>query len=442
MTETFAGEIYHDVFTKQPIDMIKCEADRSIVGATTETLHYFLFCRTKKLLGANDFLPKRINDMADFLVQGNEVPTETLRDEYLNRLCTAVVYRFQNYDHHHCIINILQGGPAFTHTPSRRPSYISAIDKDITDGDRVSAAAAAVDDIVVFKRLISKLSDADDALQKLLRLAHDLSWEGIFGHPIKVALAFGYDGIISEITEQWKALPLPDDELSKTDAKWENFHGANHYIHSAIQSAQRKDLQELIDVYTHFCGPVPLKCHYEDWIITAAKAGDTQILRIIMDVKTKPKMRMTKSTFEKICNAGYPDFISTIFKKGLVRPKDSYGARDCPLSIAIRCGHLDVIRAVLDNGADVEGPAKYSDIPLNTAVRGCNIDAIELLLERGATVPYHYNDQFTSGDPLGVALRTKVKRVYDIIRNTIIDWEEEKEEYLPEFTEARRMAGI
>jgi ankyrin repeat protein len=68
-----------------------------------------------------------------------------------------------------------------------------------------------------------------------------------------------------------------------------------------------------------------------------------------------------------------------------VRINAVHGAKRCTaLHMAARRGNVDVIGALLDEGADIEARDSLGDTPLRRAVNCNQVDAAKLLLARGA----------------------------------------------------------
>jgi len=85
-----------------------------------------------------------------------------------------------------------------------------------------------------------------------------------------------------------------------------------------------------------------------------------------------------------------------------------------PLTVAIRSRRLDVVRFLLDAGANMNIPLQTSQPPLCEAIQTGNLDMIKLLLQRGADVNVRQLDMHGRG-PLMQALQTKNRVVAHLL---------------------------
>jgi len=80
-------------------------------------------------------------------------------------------------------------------------------------------------------------------------------------------------------------------------------------------------------------------------------------------------------------------------KQLLKTDKDLTNARDMDDSTPLHCaawkGHLEVVKALLDAGADINAKSQndhYGDTPLHAASHGNQKDVVKVLIERGANL--------------------------------------------------------
>ncbi len=82
---------------------------------------------------------------------------------------------------------------------------------------------------------------------------------------------------------------------------------------------------------------------------------------------------------------GHLEIVKLLLEKGAnVNAKDKYG--DTPLLRATKQRHLEIVKLLLDKGADVNEKDKYGDTPLLSAVEIDHLEIVKLLLEKGANV--------------------------------------------------------
>lgn len=82
---------------------------------------------------------------------------------------------------------------------------------------------------------------------------------------------------------------------------------------------------------------------------------------------------------------GGSQIVRLLLQRSLARVNQIHGVKRCTaLHMAARRGNVDVIDALLDDGADIEARDSAGDTPLRRAVNCNKVDAAKLLLERGA----------------------------------------------------------
>lgn len=94
---------------------------------------------------------------------------------------------------------------------------------------------------------------------------------------------------------------------------------------------------------------------------------------------------------------------------GIMRPKHSYQME--LLHFAARDGELDLVRSVLDGGADVNEPAENSWTPLHFAAEGGHVFVVQFLLDRGADPGATTFEGYTPLDVAAVYERSSVAEI-------------------------------
>jgi ankyrin repeat protein len=117
-----------------------------------------------------------------------------------------------------------------------------------------------------------------------------------------------------------------------------------------------------------------------------------------MSTSDKGKYFTNKKKFLEAVEEGDLDKIKKIFNKpGFnVNVKDKDG--NTPLIIASREGHTDIVKVLLDKGADIDVVDKSSigTTALIIALKGSHTDIAELLVEKGADVKIKDRHGFTA----------------------------------------------
>jgi len=94
----------------------------------------------------------------------------------------------------------------------------------------------------------------------------------------------------------------------------------------------------------------------------------------------------------------------------LVNAKDASGRT--PLHWACRGVHFEVLKYLLEKGADVNAKTNNGDAPLHYAVLSGNINIVKQLLDHGA---YHSIKNSNSDTPLNIAVATRSKDLMEIL---------------------------
>ena len=66
----------------------------------------------------------------------------------------------------------------------------------------------------------------------------------------------------------------------------------------------------------------------------------------------------------------------------------SYSKGLTPLHYAVLAGHIDVMKCLIEHGAEINALSKVGTTPLHLAVKSGNIDVAKVLIDLGADIDY------------------------------------------------------
>jgi hypothetical protein len=389
------------MFTSIPAERFNC--------TTLEYRQQFLFNRVKRSLGGNQQLIDTINAGADLVLTeaaGKEATTQS-RDEYLQKLCKAIAQQhdYLGYD----LIRTLANGV----------ELLTIMTHDMSDLANAIAVAAIFNKRKLFRSLLVQLpQDPGYATAK----------SPLYGRPVDIAASRGHHGIIMEVVNYLKTHP------SCTVGVFAVGSLISSLIRGAIKEKHPKSLEALLRLAVLYGDEYGLQdsC-YVNWLSYAASRGYGNAVHIILDAKgfgrmdgTLPHIRMLAtlcgmrdtSIITKLVNR-FPSLLKeawTDYEDVLPLPEETLDNPDiavCLLHVAIAFGTRDILKTLLDAGADADGLTHDGwTMPLHYAIHMQNIPAVKILLEYGATL---HSDTVWYHDTLKIAKRTGNKSLYDLV---------------------------
>lgn len=123
---------------------------------------------------------------------------------------------------------------------------------------------------------------------------------------------------------------------------------------------------------------------------------------LLKDVVVKVEHNFRRTELHYAAIRGYSMIISDLLAKNSINTTDSY--EKTALDYAIACGHIEVIRILIESGADIQKKDSGGRTYLHLAVAGAHIDVIPLLLEKGLEAHNCDNYGLT---PLDIALKNR-----------------------------------
>jgi hypothetical protein len=392
---TFAAEIYHDVFEIQLLDAF---VPLSYPGTLRKTgmLANLLAHRTTSIRDADGFLPKKINDVLDFLLTHSDTKDENTKERYACILRKAVA------GNGHAAFNVLRNG-------------LPDCWKENTDHEDAIAAVAAIGDTNLIKSVLPLLSgelkeDRDYVIGAYGVPSYTKPLAQVFGNAVAHTL---YHDNLENIKLVFSHVRANVDKHGPAwSAREGHFRPLTTFIREMIRAQNITMLEFLLDWQNNHL-PCIAKCHFNEWLEEALETRHVGIIDLILHAKIAGPLRVSIAMFTKAVKRGNTAIIKALLGKGRM-PVNGAHATFCPLNAAIMYGTLKVITSILDSGALINGPEGRSDrwmrSPVEEAIRHKRIDAVELLINRGASTVLSFKTLKSR------RFRSMRKEIYELIR--------------------------
>jgi ankyrin repeat protein len=145
----------------------------------------------------------------------------------------------------------------------------------------------------------------------------------------------------------------------------------------------------------------------------ASAAGDPVLVELLLDqgaVETADADRALYHVGNECSAPGASQVVRVLVQRASARINAVHGVKRCTaLHMAARRGNVDVIGALLDEGADIEARDSMGETPLRRAVNCDKVDAAKLLLARGADAGSIGSKALT---PMLAARSSRMKRLF------------------------------
>ena len=143
----------------------------------------------------------------------------------------------------------------------------------------------------------------------------------------------------------------------------------------------------------------------------ASAAGDLELVEFLLDVGAGETGDRALYCLANECSArGAGRIVRVLVQRSSARINEAHGVKRCTaLHMAARRGNVELIAALLDEGADIEARDSLGETPLRRAVNCDKVDAAKLLLERGADAASRGSKALT---PAMAARSVRMKQVF------------------------------
>jgi hypothetical protein len=380
------------------MDAFDKPAASQVITSSQGNCSYFLFSRTKRLLGANGLLPAKINELTTYLIEtGYQLGSDSQRRDIERQLCKTMAAHYRVW-----IPILLRNGVQASLVGKH---HINNLQQACDIGDKV-AAAVSLNDKQLVRELLPELEKHTLPLR-----SH------VLGNPFSIAAVENTEDIIKLLTAWTEGLPKGDRR--KVGFQFTDLDAA---IIVAIQASNHPMLRNLIDLYA-IKFSFPDKESYNYWLGEALSIADTKTINIILKTKVRRSMELTLRCFDVICKSGNCSLIKACLKKGLIDTNKPFPKREgflqtYPVEVAVRCRRPKVLSTLLKAGALVDGRNQYAQEPgppLQTAIRRSDICTVRGLLKQGARLR---NPRWSDWDPLEQAYESRHRSIYDSVRET------------------------
>jgi hypothetical protein len=355
-------------------------------------LAFLLASRMKVPLDAHRPLLNRIQELTEFLINNSQTYRTRGRHESLTAICNAVSANLGR-----TLYSLLSGSKSY------RVQSLGG------DEDMV-AMAIALDEFDMIRSILPPLG----------LTAHPISY--LFGNVLeKAARSSSVDQVrdILKLLLMTATTPFMSGHILSEAS-------VSAAICAAIRSRRGDMFNALFDWHrSQF--DTPDKDYFHDWQDAAIQSRQVDLLKTILHIEMRaPRVRVR--TFKLACRKGDADIVATLLRKGPVLPNQRF-AHEYPLKLAAQTSTAEVVNAILDAGADIDGvkpviyggPTLYTDSPIGAAIRWDNHGTLMVLVERGANLSdtCAVNKERVSLDPLSLALDLGHPRCYEIISRAL-----------------------
>ena len=113
----------------------------------------------------------------------------------------------------------------------------------------------------------------------------------------------------------------------------------------------------------------------------------------ILESLRHPNATISHIPFKKFCEDGFLEGIKFLVESGTINANRSF---DRPLNYEIQAGNLDIVKFLVEKGAEVNRNRCDDMSPLHCAIKYFRVDIFKYLIDNGATVDRHIDSLINS----------------------------------------------
>ncbi|CAN9393881.1 unnamed protein product [Alternaria alternata] len=216
--------------------------------------------------------------------------------------------------------------------------------------------------------------------------------QSVWDYPISAAVRLGDSEMITlmlDVLDQEKGKIWKRNQMLDSDSIYNIRVGVSHSI-----TNNHAEMTALLLEYLHDYKSLKNKPCYREWVKLAIDCQNNESLKSLLQVTAEDSpYHVVNRTFEQGCRQGSLNIVKTLLKYGQVQLHSSSNTSSA-LAACIRSGTVDMVREVVEAGADIDYAMTTHRIarrptitPLEYAIHIKKYDVVAYLVECGAKIP-------------------------------------------------------
>ncbi|CAN9281778.1 unnamed protein product [Alternaria sp. RS040] len=374
---TFDQEISENILAIQPKGAFRSRRAIRLLSEPENMKHYLAY-HVKNPRDVFLELPTKIREMVEYVTKEIEAEEDRQDRNILLEVCACVA------DTCRYTQNLLWiSEPGLLHE-----SWLT-----IRNEWRQKQCGSTGSDLDWHEKFIAALSvRAYELVARLLPDAPRYLQQGVWDYPISAAIRLGDSEMITLM------LDVLDQEKGKNWKIFQMLHIDSIYnIQVGVTlsiSSNHPEITALLLEYLNDYKSLTNRSFYREWVKLAIDCQNDESLKSLLQVIAEDSpYHILNRTFEQGCRMGSLNVVKMLLKYGQVQLHSSSNTSSA-LAASIRSGTVDMVREVVEAGADIDYamtthriPRRPTITPLEYAIHIKKYDVVAYLVECGAKVP-------------------------------------------------------